>query len=297
MGRSIPFRDKKMEVLAAAVLTIILLSAIYSYHKQVNFSLVAGTVCVLVFVLCLVVTGSSYGRSGELSFAPRDLVDLDRAYTTLTSMYAHKNVGHLLFNVLAIVFIGAAFEERIGPRPFIAIYFISGFAGTLTFAALNWNEFVGVVGASGAVSGILGAFARLYPNVRMSFMFVPQMSFPAWFIVVIFLLLQLVFVAGYADVAVEAHLGGLVMGMLLAPRIVKIPLHRRVKKMMSKTALRKLATTPELKAILRRIEDEEFPDVRSAWIEHFLSVARCPHCGSKLKVTKDGVLCQKGHLL
>ena len=162
---------------------------------------------------------------------------------------------------------------------------------------MNWNETVIVVGASGAVSGIMGAFVRLYPNVRMSFLLVPQMSFPAWSIVVLLLLMQLIWLASDMNIAVEAHLGGLIMGMLLARVIVKVPLHRRVKKMISQSALQKLATTPELKTIMRRIEDEEIPDIRSAWIEHFLANARCPHCGSGLKTTKDGVFCEKGHLL
>ncbi len=67
--------------------------------------------------------------------------------------------------------------------------------------------------------------------------------------------------------------------------------------MVSQSALRRLATTPELKAMLRRIEDEEIADVRSAWVEQFLSQARCPTCGSRLRVTKESVLCEKGHLL
>jgi hypothetical protein len=49
--------------------------------------------------------------------------------------------------------------------------------------------------------------------------------------------------------------------------------------------------------MLKRIEEESVPDVRSAWIEHFLSKARCPHCGAPLRVTKGELMCEKGHLL
>jgi membrane associated rhomboid family serine protease len=297
MGRTFPFWKTMVELLAASVLTIIAVTLIYSYHRQISYSLIASAACVLTLVLSVLLNDSFNESISQLGFFPRDLVDADYFYTVLTSMYAHGDFGHLLFNVIALAFIGTIFEERIGTRPFILIFLITGFAGTLTFAVLNWNEAVRVVGASGAVSGILGAFVRLYSNLRMSLVFVPQMTFPAWFIVVMFLLLQLVWVAGDVNIAVEAHLGGLVMGMILAPVIVKVPLHRRVKKMVSQSALRKLATTPELKAIMRRIEDEEIPDIRSAGVEHFLANARCPHCGSRLKVTGDGVLCEKGHML
>jgi membrane associated rhomboid family serine protease len=201
-------------------------------------------------------------------------------------------------NILGLAFIGTIFEERIGPRPFILLYLLAGFVGTLTFAAAHWNDqYVAVVGASGAIFGVMGAFARLYPNERMVLLLFPFAPMPIWVIVGIFVLIQFVFVSGEANVAVEAHLGGLLAGILLAPIIVKAPLHKRVKRMVSLSALKKLATTPELKAMMRRIEEEEIPDVRSAWIEHFLASARCPHCGSRLKVSKETVRCEKGHLI
>ncbi len=120
---------------------------------------------------------------------------------------------------------------------------------------------------------------------------------PIWVIVGIFLLLQVVFVSGDTNIAVEGHIGGLVAGLIVAPYIAKLPLHRRVRRMISLNALRRLAKTPELKTIMRRIEDEEIPDVRSAWIEEFLSKARCPHCGARIKVSRETITCERGHLL
>jgi hypothetical protein len=49
--------------------------------------------------------------------------------------------------------------------------------------------------------------------------------------------------------------------------------------------------------MLDRIEHEEVSDVRSAWIEHFLSEAKCPQCGSRLRVEKGLILCEKGHII
>jgi membrane associated rhomboid family serine protease len=233
----------------------------------------------------------------DLGFRARDILDGGRFYTVLTSMYTHAGPEHLVFNLLAIAFIGAPFEQRIGTRTFILIYFISGICGTIAFAVMNWNALAIVVGASGAISGVLGAFVRLYPNERFTFLLMPTFPMPLWIIVVLFLLAQLVFLAGDTRIAVESHLGGLVAGMFMIPLLVKIPLHKRVKRMVSKNALRKLATTPELKAIMRRIEEEEIPDVRSAWIEHFISKAKCPVCGAGLKARKEGVICDRGHML
>jgi membrane associated rhomboid family serine protease len=293
-----------LDPLVVAAVAIIAGGLVYSYWKQFSYSLVACACCVLVFGLeVLAPNTTGYLRSdffGDIAFRPHDLTDPGRIHSVITSMYAHAGIYHLFLNVLGLAFIGTIFEQRVGPRPFIIIYLFAGLCGTLLFAGLRWNDaFVAVVGASGAISGVLGAFVRMYPNERMSMilLFFPLPPMPIWMIVGLFLLLQLVFVAGDMNVAVEAHIGGLVAGMLVSPYIARLPLHRRVKRMISLNALRRLARTTELKAILRRIEDEEISDVKSAWIEEFLSKARCPHCGASIKVTRETITCSRGHLL
>ena len=293
-----------MNVWVAAIIVMIAASTAYSYYRQVNFSIVVCVVCVASFALLLLSAGAAgYLASDtmyQLEFMPRDLTEPGRLYTLLTSMYTHADLFHLLFNVLGVAFIGMAFEQRIGTRPYILLYFLTGLCGTLAFAALNWgDEWVAVVGASGAISGVLGAFARMFPHERMSMMimFFPLPPMPLWVIVVAYIGLQVVFLGGNPGIAVEAHIGGLIAGLALAPLVVRLPLHRRVRRMVSQSALKRLAVTPELKSIMRRIEEEEIPDVRSAWIEHFLSRAKCPQCGARLRARKEGVMCERGHLL
>ena len=286
-----------MEPWILAVIAVIVGGTVYCWLKQGNFALITCAICAIVFVVVLVVQESTEsGALGDLAFMPDDLTTPSRLYTVLTSMYSHVSFEHILFNVLALIFIGVFLEQSIGTRPFVLIYFVAGLVGTLAFAASNWSTpFQGAVGASGAISGILGAAARLYPNERFSLMALIPM--PLWVLSILFVFIQLLIAFSSTDIAWEAHIGGLAAGFLIAPVIVRTPLHRRVKRMISLSALRKLATTPELKAIMRHIEDEEVPDVRSAWIEHFLSKAICPHCGSKLKVSREAVVCQKGHIL
>ena len=275
-------------------IAMIVAAIAYSYLRQISFSIMASVCCVAVLAISF-----APGTFSSLAFHPHDLVDPERSYTVLTSMFAHSQsaITHIFFNIMILALIGFTFEQRIGTRSFVIIYMIAGLCGTLVFAALRWDTVAAVVGASGAISGILGAFVRMYPNERMTFLFVPIGSVPAWMVIGLFLLLQLVFVFGNANIAVEAHLGGFVTGLVIAPYIVRMPLHRRVKKMISLNALRRLARTAELKSILRRIEDEEIPDVRSAWIEEFLSKARCPHCGAPIRITRESITCQRGHLL
>jgi len=291
-----------MEPWVLLVIGVIVAATLYAAWKQFSYSIVASAICVFTFMVMSVAGQNDLDAARSMiAFRPVDLTDPARIYTVLTSMFAHDNLLHLMFNVLGLIFIGMVFEQRIGPRPFILLFLLSGLAGTLVFAGIHWNNgMIPVLGASGAISGVLGAFARLYPNEKMSMfiMFVPLPPLRIWTIVGIFVLIQFLLIPPSLRIAYEAHLGGLAAGILLAPALVKLPLSKRVKRAaISLSALRRLATTPELKTVLRRIEEESVPDVRSAWIEHFVSVARCPHCGSHLKASRGELMCEKGHLL
>lgn len=292
-----------MDVWVAAALIVIVASTAYSAWRQASYSIIASVACVVVFILSVVADQAGVPSiTSELAFYPHDLVDTSRAYTILTSMFMHGGFTHLFVNLLMLILIGLVFEQRIGTRPFIVLYLVAGLVGTLVFAAVRWNEpGLAVVGASGAITGILGGFARLYPNEKMMMFFIP-IPLSIWTVVLIFVLIQLVVLYGeFGNIAAEAHLGGLAAGVLAAPYIIRLPLRqktaaRRVRTV-SANQLRRLATTSQLRSMLDRIEHEEVPEVRSAWIEHFLSGARCPTCGSRLRVEKDSIVCEKGHLI
>ena len=284
-----------MDTLAIAVLVVILVSIGISALRKISF-------CMLTIVACAIVMGMEVASDSidSIVFAPGRLLDPNMAYTVLTSMYAHDRwtLNHLLLNMIGLAFIGIVLEQRIGTRPFILLYLLSGFFGTLVFAGSYWNDpYVGVIGASGAVSGVLGGFARLYPNERMAFIILPAYPMKIWTIVVLFVGLQFLTFVFYSGIAWQAHLGGLVAGILVAPLVVKIRVKGPTRGAVPAAALRKLAVTPELRDMLRHVEQESVPDVRNAWIEHFMAKARCPICGSPIKVSGEAVRCSKGHLL
>lgn len=279
-----------MEAVVAATLTIVVGAILVSYWKELSFPIVASIGCVAVYILMKATDSRSL-----LEFAPRDLTNPERLYTILTSMFTHsdEHLGHLIFNVFVLIMMGLAFEQRIGTRPFVILYLLSGLAGTLTFATIRWNEFVAVIGASGAIMGILGGFARLYPTERVILFFLPPM--PIWVVVVILIFMQYLFVG--TNVAIESHLGGLAAGILLAPSIARVPKARKSERKVSLAALSRLAVTPELRTVLSRIEKEEVAEVRGAWIEHFLARARCPRCGAHVKIEDDSAICERGHII
>ena len=281
--------------MALVALVVIVAGIVLSFWRKFYYTIVASITCVVVYAIQQAALPYDY-----LSFMPHDLTNAQTFYTVLTSMYAHdpNHLDHLLFNLIGLVFIGLIFEQRIGTRPFAVLYVLSGLVGTLVFAAWYWDYAVySVLGASGAISGVLGGFARLYPNERLMIMFFPY-PLRAVYVVLIFVALQLLFVSGpNFNVAWQSHLGGLAAGVLLAPLVVKLKPEQHVKVKVSLLALRKLAVTPELRGILQRIESEEVTDVRKAWVSHFMSKARCPTCGSPIKISGDSVRCSKGHIL
>jgi membrane associated rhomboid family serine protease len=281
-----------MDTLAVAAVAVILASIAISLWKRYSF-------CALTIAACIIVYGMEVAKGSTylFEFTRGRMTDPGMVYTVLTSMYAHASLDHLFFNMIALGFIGIVLEQRIGTRPFGMLYLISGLVGTLVFAGSYWNEpYVGVIGASGAVSGVLGGLARLYPNDRMVFIFFPMYPIKIWKIAVIFIGLQFIFVFA-GNIAWQAHLGGLAAGILVAPYVARFRVEIRPRKTVPVAALRKLARTPELRSMLARIEQETVPDVRNAWTEHFMAKARCPICGAPIKVSGDLVRCNRGHLL
>ncbi len=202
-------------------------------------------------------------------------------YTIFTSMFIHANFLHVLFNMIALLFIGSILESRISSRRFVVLYFVTGVLATLVFLLANFDRVVFLVGASGAVSGVLGALARLYPYQRlvMFYGFIPIPT-PAWLLVVIFLLLQVFISFTSASIAWEAHVGGAVAGYLLAPLVMRIPSEEAgaPREAVGVGALKDLATTRRAREVLTRLEGETQGEVQRAWLEAFAGAIRCPQC-------------------
>lgn len=145
--------------------------------------------------------------------------------TVLTAMFMHGGVMHLLGNLLYLWIFGDNVEHRFGHLPFLLLYLACGAAGTIAQVALDPRSVVPMLGASGAISGILGAYLVLFPRNRVRvvlFFFV--MSVPALVVLGLWIVTQLL--NGYGavvasqetagGVAYAAHIGGFVAGVVLA---------------------------------------------------------------------------------
>ncbi len=135
-----------------------------------------------------------------------------------TYMFVHGSFSHILMNMLGLFFIGPTMERTLGSYRFFILYYLSGVLGGLGWSLLAQQGHY-CVGASGAVMGILGAFAALYPNARVVLIFLPFFPIKAWILVSVLIGLEFfqTFVHPiFGGIANAAHLMGAVAGFAYA---------------------------------------------------------------------------------
>ena len=178
-------------------------------------------VIIAMNVVAFVVTLFAPAVSLQLGLRPADMVQHLRLWQLVTYMFIHAGTTHLLFNMLALWMFGTELERMWGTKYFTKFYFVSGvgaglfqlFLGLLPFGWAAQFYYPSVVGASGAIYGILAAYAIYFPH-RPIVMFL-LFPVPARYAVMIMGGLSLVFaMGGGGGVAHTAHLGGLLVGYL-----------------------------------------------------------------------------------
>lgn len=137
----------------------------------------------------------------------------------VTYMFVHGGWWHIFFNMYALFIFGSVIENVIGSRKFGVLYFVCGIgaaAVNIGVQALT-HSFAPVVGASGAIYGILIAYAMLFPTARLTLIFPPiSLSAKTWVLIFVFIELFTGLKPGFADgIAHFAHLGGMLFGFLL----------------------------------------------------------------------------------
>ena len=154
----------------------------------------------------------------------------DALVPLLTCMFLHGGWLHILGNMWFLWIFGGNVEDRLGPLTFLLFYLVCGIASGITQAVFSWGSHIPSVGASGAISGVLGAYIVFFPYARILtlvplFIFfftarIPAMIFIGLWFVVQFLsgvgTLGATGAAASGGVAWWAHIGGFVLGVVLA---------------------------------------------------------------------------------
>lgn len=136
----------------------------------------------------------------------------------LTYTFLHGSFVHILMNMLGLFFLGPELERTMGTRTFTAMLAFCGILGGLGWLLLTYPYEGVCVGASGAIFGLIGAFAGLFPNRQLTLLvfFILPVTMPAWLLAVLFGLMQLAYLLnpGPSGIAYAAHLAGGIAGYI-----------------------------------------------------------------------------------
>ncbi|NOZ01480.1 MAG: rhomboid family intramembrane serine protease [Deltaproteobacteria bacterium] len=184
--------------------------------------IIIGTVSVHIVLLVLRVADERVFNAVfmRLALTPSMLTHFE-LQGLLTSIFIHDphNIFHILLNMMGLYFLGPVVERRIGLRNFMVLYLGAGLCGSIVYSSwafLFSDTGVPVIGASGAVLGVLTAFALMYPNVMIRlWMFAPMR---AKNLIWLAIGLDVVMLFSDSSVAVPAHMGGMLGGYLYIRR-------------------------------------------------------------------------------
>jgi membrane associated rhomboid family serine protease len=197
----------------------------------VTLLLVIANSAVFLYELTLGRTGgellvATYALIPARLFSPSALNEgsLPVSATILTSLFLHGGIPHLAGNMLYLWIFGNNVEDDTGRLRFILFYLLCGTAAAMTHAFANKASLIPMIGASGAISGVLGAYLLLYPRARVVTLvffgfYIRSLELPAllvlgsWFIIQFLSALFASYSGG--GIAWHAHVGGFVAGMIL----------------------------------------------------------------------------------
>jgi membrane associated rhomboid family serine protease len=148
---------------------------------------------------------------GEPFFPEKNLLA-----SAVISMFLHANLAHLLGNLWSLWIFGNNVEDAYGSGGYLLLYFASGLAATAAFVLTNPGEVTPLVGASGAISGVMGAYLVLFPSARVVsvfpiFFFIP-VALPAALFLILWFAGQFALIGGATGIAWQAHVGGFLFG-------------------------------------------------------------------------------------
>ncbi len=233
-----PLRDENPTELTPYITVVIIalnvIAWIYVQGAGATDSALFGSICEYGLIPAEI-TGQTGGYRGvELAPGVPCLFQRGNWFTILTSMFLHGGWLHLIGNMWFLWVFGNNIEDSMGHLRYLVFYLLTGALAALVHIYSSMGSMVPTVGASGAISGIMGAYLILYPRVRVQTLlwiviFVKIIAVPAWVILIQWFALQFLYWltrvgAAEGGIAVWAHIGGFLAGVLL----IKIFENRRL---------------------------------------------------------------------
>jgi membrane associated rhomboid family serine protease len=190
----------------------------FRYYRPDNFPLVIKNLLIINGLVFLAQSLFGLSLTARIALWPLETPFFE-PYQLFTHMFSHGSLGHIFFNMFALWMFGKTLENIWGPKRFLSFYLICGLGAAVAHLAVQY--FMGggapAVGASGAVMGILVAFAFLFPNTELFILFIPFPIKAKWVVIGYIALDLFGGVARFSgdNIAHFAHLGGALTGFIL----------------------------------------------------------------------------------
>ena len=173
-------------------------------HQGFNLN----AVWVIIGINLLLFTATSIQEDLQQTLGLQRASFTEEPWTIVTNLFVHAGIWHILANMVTLYFFGTYLLGLIGENKLLMVYFLGGMLGNAFYMLLG-DPYATVIGASGAVFATGGALTVLRPNLRVLVFPIPA-PLPLWVAVIgVFLVISLV-----PNVAWQAHLGGLLLGLL-----------------------------------------------------------------------------------
>ena len=204
----------------------------------ITIAIIITCTCVYLFVQLPMTPYQEQAHTLSFGFIPAvffgnadlvgDLVQIPSSASLVTSMFLHGGIIHLIGNMWFLWLYGDNVEEELGRFRYLIFYLVCGCVGTLAHSAVDPNSRLPLIGASGAISGVIASYLLLWPraNIRVFywwFVFIGTINVPAFVVGGIWLLEQFfalpAALQAQGGVAIVAHLGGFMCGLILTPLI------------------------------------------------------------------------------
>ena len=180
-------------------------------HHRPVLTLMLTAVLVLIFVMQL----SLNGFTELFVLYPAQFLAGESGWTLITAGFLHSSVAHLLGNLYFLYIFGDNVEDHLGKVRFCLVYLSAIVVSSLSFVLVRAGEDTGVVGASGAIASLMGAYLVLFPKIKLYFtiFFFPIRLGATWYLSFWLLFNVIMMFLGQGGVAWSAHIGGFLFGL------------------------------------------------------------------------------------
>lgn len=305
------FLDPASPYIIAVLVALMVMAYPFAIWRKLSFTATTVIVNAIIFLIYYAPYDPEvvYDVFTNLGFNNQSLRTGEGLWGLYTHMYIHADFMHVFFNMLILYLMGYHFEQRVGFKWMAIIYWTTGIlGGGVLNGWLTISDPTIGIGASAAISGIIGAFAIMYPRDRVPmvliFIILPrvQVAFGA----LVFILFQ-TFMAivqsslpfGLGNIGYTAHLAGVMVGVALGFILVKkggveaptsgARLGRKLKGL-DYEGMRPLVRKPANEQRLDALKAEDIPEVKEVLLEDLVSRVRCPQCDSILMLHKGHTL-------